>query len=406
MEKSSAAPEDRARLAENILMFSRTLRCAGLPIGTGEVIDAVIAASTVGLHRRSDFRAALRAVLVKDPGHFRLFRQAFQVYFGDPRLLERTMALLLPSVFTGASGPPEAALRRLLEAMALRSQEDSDDVSVEVDRSATWSNREILRHRDFEQMTLAEQSEAKELLREETALFKRRRTRRFEASASGNRYDLRRSMHTMLRTSGQLLELARKRRIEQPPVLVLICDISGSMSRYSRMFLHFAHALSSKQTVHSFVFGTRLTNISRRLRDRDVDRALSQAASDVRDWDGGTRIAESLARFNRDWSRRVLAQNAVVVLLSDGLERDSAADLEFEMQRLRRSCRQLVWLNPALRYAGFEPKAAGIRKMLPHVDFFLPAHSVASLTGLRLLLEEGAGRNRRSNLSSLRRPAA
>ncbi|HEX6261143.1 MAG TPA: VWA domain-containing protein, partial [Woeseiaceae bacterium] len=237
MKNSTAARKDHARLAENILLFCRTLRRAGLPVGTGEVIDALVAASNVGLQRRDDFRAAMRAVLVKDPGHFRLFRQAFQVYFRNPQLLERMMALLLPSVPAGSGDAPEAALRRLLEAMALPLQVDSEDVSVEVDRSATWSNRELLRHRDFEQMTLAEQGEAKELLRGEIALWDRTRTRRFEANASGNRYDLRRSMHRMMRTSGQLLELARKRRIEQPPVLVLICDISGSMSRYSRMFL-------------------------------------------------------------------------------------------------------------------------------------------------------------------------
>jgi hypothetical protein len=194
-------------------------------------------------------------------------------------------------------------------------------------------------------------------------------------------------MQTMMRNNGQLLELARKRRVERPSVLVLICDISGSMSRYSRMFLHFAHALSaSAPKVHSFVFGTRLTNISRRLRDRDVDHALSQIAVDVQDWDGGTRIAESLASFNKDWSRRVLAQNGVVVLLSDGLERHSDADLEFEMQRLKRSCREIIWLNPMLRYAGFEPKASGIRTMLPHVDHFLPAHNVASLAELGAVL--------------------
>jgi hypothetical protein len=160
------------------------------------------------------------------------------------------------------------------------------------------------------------------------------------------------------------------------------------------MFLHFAHALSaSSRIVHCFVFGTRLTNISRRLRDRDVDHALSQIATDVLDWDGGTRIAESLARFNKDWSRRVLAQNAVVILLTDGLERDSDADLAFEMQRLRRSCREIVWLNPVLRYAGFEPKASGIRKMLPHVDHFLPAHSVASLADLGSVLTRAVRRN-------------
>ena len=385
--------EEEGRLAENVVRFCRTLRCAGLPVGTGQVIDALAAVSAVGVERRDDLCRALSTVLVKDPGQFRLFRQAFQVYFRNPRLLERLVAMLLPGGLDAPSGGREAALRRLVEAMALPGEEVADDVAIEVDRSATWSYREVLKTKDFEQMTLAEESEAKALLREAGVRFEQVRTRRFRASPYGNRYDLRRSMQTMMRNNGQLIELARKRRAERAPVLVLICDISGSMSRYSRMFLHFAHALStSDQTVHSFVFGTRLTNISHRLRDRDVDRALSQISTDVLDWDGGTRIAESLARFNKDWSRRVLAQEGIVVLLSDGLERDSEADLAFEMQRLKRSCREIVWLNPVLRYAGFEPKASGIRRMLPHVDHFLPAHNVASLAQLGAVLAQAAGR--------------
>jgi hypothetical protein len=387
--------EEEGRLAENVVRFCRTLRCAGLPVGTGQVIDALAAVSAVGVERRDDFCQALSAVLVKDPGQFRLFRQAFQVYFRNPRLLERMVAMLLPGGLDAPFGGREAALRRLAEAMAMPG-EVVDDVAIEVDRSGTWSYREVLKTKDFEQMTLAEESEAKALLREAVVRFAKVRTRRFRASRYGNRYDLRRSMQTMMRNNGQLIELSRKRRAERPPVLVLMCDISGSMSHYSRMFLHFAHALSmSDQTVHSFVFGTRLTNVSRRLRDRDVDRALSQISTDVPDWDGGTRIAESLARFNTDWSRRVLAQEGIVVLLCDGLERDSEGDLEFEMQRLKRSCREIVWLNPVLRYPGFEPKASGIRTMLPHVDHFLPAHNVASLAQLGAVLTQAAGRRGR-----------
>jgi uncharacterized protein with von Willebrand factor type A (vWA) domain len=196
-------------------------------------------------------------------------------------------------------------------------------------------------------------------------------------------------MRLALRNNGELIELARKRRLRRPPPLVLICDISGSMSRYSRAFLIFAHLMSSRHRgVHTFVFGTRLTNITRRLADKDIDRSLAAISDDVKDWDGGTRIAECLERFNVDWSRRVLAQNAVVVLLSDGLERDSKADLDFQMQRLHRSSRQLIWMNPMLRYSEFEPKAMGIRTMLPHVDTFLPAHNIASFAHLSRLLQQ------------------
>jgi uncharacterized protein with von Willebrand factor type A (vWA) domain len=207
---------------------------------------------------------------------------------------------------------------------------------------------------------------------------------------------LRRSLKRMMQNDGQLVELAKKRRSKRPPALVLICDISGSMSRYSRIFLHFAHALRAQNPeLHTFVFATRLTNISRRLADRDCDQALAEVAAAVSDWDGGTRIADCIERFNVDWSRRVLARDAVVILLSDGLERDSETNLEFQMQRLKRSCRQLIWLNPMLRYADFEPKAAGIRAMLPQVDLFLPAHNVDSLSALCTVLRQAPARSGR-----------
>ena len=392
-------------MAGNIVMFCRTLRKAGLPVGTGQVVDALNAVAAVG-HRRDDFRQALRSVLVSDPRHFGLFDQAFHVFFRNPRLIEKMMAALLPGASRGPSpAGSETMLRRLLEAMSSGSGENGAEVRVEVDRTATWSRREVLRRKDFEEMSLAEQREAGDLLREQIALFKKTLSRRFRPSSHGSRYDLRRSMHTMMRDNGQLVELSLKRRLEREPVVVLLCDISGSMSRYSRMFLHFAHALGTTDCkVHTFVFGTRLTNISRRMHDSDPDRALAHVSADVADWDGGTRIGESLARFNRDWGRRVLAQSATVVLLSDGLERDPETDLSFQMQRLRASCRQLIWLNPILRYAGFEARAAGIRKMLPHVDLFLPAHNLASLSGLIGILK---GKQTRSdNRPSMRMTAA
>ncbi len=382
----TARPEAGGHLAENVIGFCRTLRQAGVPLGPGEVADALQSLRTVGLARRDDVYRALRAVLVKDPAHFRVFRQAFHVYFQSPRLLERLPALALPEAVTGGSAATEAPVRRLLEALATGERE-SEEETPEIDRSLTWSRREILAQKDFEQMTAAELGEAKELLQRRIAPLADVVTRRFRPAAAGRRYDLRRSMQRMLKNDGQLLQLVRKKRLHRPPPLVLICDISGSMSRYSRMFLHFAHAIGAKhRSVASFVFATRLTNITRLLAEKDVDRALARVAADVADWDGGTRIADCLERFNVDWGRRVLAQNAVVVLLSDGLERDSGADIAFQMQRLRLSCRRLVWLNPVLRYAAFEPKASGIRKMLPHVDLFLPAHNVDSLAALARLL--------------------
>jgi len=386
--------DKKGQLAENILLFCRTLRKAGLPIGPGQVIEAGRAVLQSGIERRDDFYFALRSVLVTSPTQFRLFDQAFHIYFRNPRLLERMMGLLLPTLERVAEDAgEEEAIRRLLEAMPGETAHDDGEVVIEIDQSESWSRREILRQKDFEQMSLQEQSDAKRMLREELEVVKKIPVRRYRPDSHGHRYDMRRSMQLMLRNNGQLIELAKKRRQLRPPNLVLICDISGSMSRYSRMFLHFAHALTShRQTVHSFVFGTRLTNISHRLADKDVDRALAKVSAEVKDWDGGTRIAQCLKRFNVDWGRRVLGSNSVVLLLSDGLERDTEADLGFQTERLQRTCRQLIWMNPMLRYREFEAKAMGIKAMLPHVDLFLPAHNIASLTQLGQVLSQ-AGRS-------------
>lgn len=392
--------EKEGQLAQNILLFCRTLRKAGLPIGPGQVIDAGRAVLQSGIERRDDFYFALRSVLVTSPTQFRLFDQAFHIYFRNPRLLERMMGLLLPTLErVSADDDGEAAIRRLMDAMPGKTEHDDGEVVIEIDQSESWSQREILRQKDFEQMSLQEQSDAKRMLRKEIEVIKKIMVRRTRPDNHGHRYDMRRSMQLMSRNNGQLIELAKKRRQLRPPTLILICDISGSMSRYSRIFLHFAHALSSRrQTVHSFVFGTRLTNISHRLADKDVDRALAKVSAEVKDWDGGTRIAECLKRFNVDWGRRVLTSNSVVLLLSDGLERDTESDLGFQADRLHRSCRQLIWMNPMLRYREFEAKAAGIKAILPHVDLFLPAHNVASLTQLGQVLSQAG--------NSLRRQAA
>lgn len=377
-----------SRIAQNVLLFCRTLREAGLPIGPGQVIDAGQAILKTGIERRDDFYTALRAVLVTDPTHFAVFDQAFQIYFRNPRLLERMMGLLLPAIEQGDRGTDgEKAIRRLLETMTMPDLDDRDDVLIDIDYDGSWSRQEVLRDKDFEQMSLDELRQAKQLLRNAADIVRAVPSRRFQTHVRGRRYDLQKSIRKMMQNNGQLIELARKKRRVRPPALVLICDISGSMSHYSRMFMHFAHALSSRgHPVHSFVFGTRLTNISRWLTGRDVDKALARVAQEVRDWDGGTRIGDSLERFNVDWSRRVLSSGAIVVLLSDGLERDSTVDLGFQMTRLQCSAQQLIWLNPMLRYDEFEPRAAGIRAMMPHVDQFLPAHNVTSLTDLGGLL--------------------
>jgi uncharacterized protein with von Willebrand factor type A (vWA) domain len=193
---------------------------------------------------------------------------------------------------------------------------------------------------------------------------------------------MRKTLRAALRQA-DLIQLQRKRRRTRPPPLVVLCDISGSMSRYSRLFLHFMHAVTNdRDRVHTFLFGTRLTNVTRMLRHKDVDEAIANVAASVEDWSGGTRIGQTLAEFNRFWSRRVLGQGAVVLFISDGLDRDAGAGIGREIDRLHKSCRRLIWLNPLLRYEAFEPKSLGMRAILPHVDEFRPVHSLESLESL------------------------
>jgi len=386
---------DGGRLLDNILHFARTLRAAGLPVGPGRVLTAIRAVEAVGIARRDDFYWTLHAVFVDRRDQRELFDQAFHLFWRNPQLLQRMMALLLPDVRPDAglrSEDSEAISRRLVEALAARqgrdpnAEQDADD-KVEIDAMLTWSDREVLRKTDFEQMSSDELLRARRAAEAMRVSLAPQRTRRRKTDRAGRRIDMRASLRAALRSGGDIIPLRFSRPRLRPPPLVVLCDISGSMSRYSRMFLHFMHAVTNdRDRVHTFVFGTRLTDITRQLRHRDVDVALARVSEAVEDWDGGTRIAPCLAEFNLRWARRVLGQGAVVLFVSDGLEREGGETLGAEVERLRKSCRRLIWLNPLLRYAGFEPKSAGIRAILPHVDDFRAVHNLESLDDLATAL--------------------
>jgi uncharacterized protein with von Willebrand factor type A (vWA) domain len=381
----TAAPD--GRLAVNILHFSRLLRAAGLPVGPAQVMRAVEAAEAVGVHRRTDFYWALHAVLVGRRDQHELFDQAFHLFWRNPRLLEQAMGVLLPSMKPElAPDAGEPVLRRLAEAFQQhrpQAPQAEPPPQIEVDATLTWSAREALQGKDFEAMTAAETEQARALLRRIALPLPELPTRRTRPDPAGRRIDLRATLRRSVRAGGDLLELERRAPRRRPPPLVVLCDISGSMDRYARMMLQFLHAVTSdRDRVHSFLFGTRLTNITRQLRTRDVDLALGRVGQAVQDWSGGTRIGACLHEFNRVWSRRVLGQGAVVLLITDGLDRDAGDGLGAEMDRLHRSCRRLVWLNPLLRWDGFSPRSSGIRAMLPHVDEFRPVHNLNSLAQL------------------------
>jgi uncharacterized protein with von Willebrand factor type A (vWA) domain len=385
------------RLAENIVHFGRVLRAAGLPVGPGRVIEAIRAIEAVGIARRDDFYWALFSVLVNRRDQRELFDQAFHIFWRNPRLLERVLSVLLPS-FGAPAAPENQPPRRLAEALYPgrgETREGPDEREIEIDARLTFSAEEVLREMDFESMSADELAEAKAVIARMRLAIMRVPTRRYTPHGRGPRIDMRATLRAGLRTGAEMAPLRRRDRTRRHPPLVILCDISGSMSRYSGMLLHFMHAVTNdRDRVHTFVFGTRLTNITRHLHQRDVDIAVEKVSGDVADWSGGTRIGACLRAFNREWSRRVLGQGAVVLLISDGLDRDAGEGLAGEADRLHRSCRRLIWLNPLLRYAEFEPKSLGVAAILPHVDEFRPVHNIESLTDLAKALAKEARSHR------------
>jgi hypothetical protein len=374
--------------------FARTLRAAGLPVGPGKVLQAIRAVRTVGVGHRQDFYWALHATLVNRHEQEEIFDQAFHIFWRNPRLLERAMAMLLPQLRAGETVEDRVEMnRRLAEALA-RDGTDADEGNegteeeIDVDAAMTYSDRELLQGMDFERMSAKEVAEAKRLIATMRLPIMAVPTRRFRADARGRRIDMRATFRAALRAADSIPLRRRVPRRRHPP-LVILCDISGSMSRYARIILHFMHAITSdRDRVHTFLFGTRLTNVTRHLRHKDVDVALEKVGQIVEDWSGGTRIGKCLGEFNSRWSRRVLGQGAVVMFISDGLDRDAGEGLAREMERLHKSCRRLIWLNPLLRYEGYEPRSMGARTIMPHVDEFRPAHSLDSLADLTRVLSQ------------------
>ena len=375
------------RIADNIVHFARALRKAGMRVGPASVKDAIEAVLAAGIGGRDDFYWTLHSVLVKRREDHATFDEAFRLFWRSRELIEKMIAMFSPVApdtrEKRAQRPAESRVAQAMLGARDRNESAREVPQVEIDARFTFSGAEVLRHKDFAQMSAAELAEAKRSIAALRLPFDLVRTRRFRVDPRGVRIDPRAMMRSGLRTGGDLI-LPRFRTVRrvQPP-LVALCDISGSMSQYTRVFLHFLHALSAERSrVQSFVFGTRLTNLTRQLRHRDVDEALADCASAVQDWSGGTRIGETLHEFNRRWSRRVLGQGAVVLLITDGLERDRVEGLSREMERLHKSCRRLIWLNPLLRFDGFEARASGVRAMLPHVDEFRPVHNLEALSDL------------------------
>jgi len=392
---SPASGGGDGRLAQNIVYFARALRAAGIPVGPGSVLDALEAVKAAGVGTREDFYWTLHAVFVNRHEHSVLFDQAFRMFFRKRAYLDKLLAMLSPQAPAAAPEPPQAGAQRVQEALfsGMNDKKPPEEREIELDARFTVSDREVLQKKDFAQMSAAEIAQAKDAIKRLVLSLDEVRTRRFAPNRHGHRLDMRRTLRASMKAGGALIDLKYLGPRTKPPPIVALLDISGSMSQYTRLFLHFLHAVTdARKRVHSFLFGTRLTNITRALKAKDPDEALSMCSASVLDWSGGTRIATSLHEFNKRWARRVLTQGAIVLLITDGLERDPDDRLEFEIDRLHRSARRLVWLNPLLRFDGFEAKARGIRTMLPHVDEFRPIHNLDSIAKLCRALSASGGR--------------
>jgi hypothetical protein len=388
----SGGGHSAGRLAENIVYFARALRAAGIPVGPGAVLDALEALKVAGVGTRDDFYWTLHAVFVKRHEHSVLFDQAFRIFFRRRGYIDQLLAMMLPRA-PSLPQAPQAGATRVHEALfsglddKLKKERD-----VELDARLTVSDREVLQRKDFAQMTATEIAAAKDALKRLVLPLAQVRTRRLTPHLHGHLIDIRRTLRASMKGGGDFIDLRYIGPKTRSPPIVALLDISGSMSQYSRIFLHFLHGLTdARKRVSTFLFGTRLTNVTRALRERDPDDALAAVSTAVPDWSGGTRIASSLRAFNKFWARRVLAQGAVVLVITDGLERDADETLAFEMDRLHRSCRRLIWLNPLLRFEGFEARARGIKAMLPHVDELRPIHNLESMAALVAALQHSGG---------------
>jgi uncharacterized protein with von Willebrand factor type A (vWA) domain len=373
-------------LLRNMVLFGRMLRALGIKVTPTQILDLVEGLKYINMARREDFKNTAQAILVNHYEHLELFNRAFDLFWqarDETELLEMDLGALLKK-------PPQPKPEEL-EAVGSETRGDGSEKEAEepvIDTVYTYSAREVLRQKDFTDLTPEELQEVKHLMQAMVWELEQRRTRRRTRARHGLYPDMRRTFRQNVRYGGEPLQLAwRRRKLKRRP-LVVICDISGSMERYARVLLKFIYAISNGlEKVEAFVFSTRLTRITHHLKEKDIDTALDQATLAIHDWAGGTRIGESLKTFNYEWGRRVLGQGAIVLLISDGWDRGEIDLLRREMDRLQLSCHRLIWLNPLLGSENYEPLTRGIQTALPYIDDFMPVHNLQSLEQLGNLLE-------------------
>lgn len=374
------------RITQHIIAFGRVLRRAGLEVATGQIIDAMRATQLIGLRSRADVYQALFSVFVTRREQVELFNQAFHLFWRAPSKLPQVMSLILPQLKMPETAQSKQSLR-VKQALAENEAQikppqsrPKNEQKEAVDLVLTYSPLEVLRKKDFAAFTNEEVVMARQLLSEMNWNIPSKRTRRFNPNAKGRMLDLRKTVRQSMRNEGELIQLSWRGNQTRMRDIVVLCDISGSMERYSRMLLHFIHTITAgMRRVETFVFGTRLTRITRYLKQRHIDDAVSSVSQKVNDWAGGTRIGDALKDFNYLWARRVLRSGAVVMVISDGWDRGDIPLFEREVARLSRNCYRLIWLNPLLGYENYEPLTRGIKAAMPYIDDFLPVHNLESL---------------------------
>ena len=377
----SSHSEPDGHILHNLMLFGETLRRLGLDFGSGNMLDLVKATETIPIGRRQDFRHAARCLLVHRKQDFPLFDDAFQIFWRRPAHGISTRDL--------HSMGEERRYRNPRVGPPVSGDEETQELAGEapegmpaIDMSQTYSAREVLRQKDFADYTPAEMAQARTMMSELSWEIGQRKTRRTQVG-EGTALDWRRTFRQNLKYGGELLELSHREPREKTRPLVLICDVSGSMERYTRLLLHFIHTIAGDLgRVEAFLFATRLTRITRYLNYRGVDQAVNEVSRAVPDWAGGTRIGDAIKAFNYTWARRTLGSGPVVLVISDGWDRGEPELLSREMSRLQRSCHRLVWLNPLLGSPNYQPLTQGIQAALPYVDDFLPVHNLNSLEAL------------------------
>jgi uncharacterized protein with von Willebrand factor type A (vWA) domain len=377
----TAVNDNGAHFLHNLLLFGRVLKGLGLDVHPGRMVDVAAALDLVGIRSKRDFRSTLRTLLVHRQRDLSLFDEAFNVFWRPPK--DRLTTLDLRSIGEQRRFRQPQLAPPSSETGAQDNPDTGDSPGHHVDMTRTYSAREVLRHKDFAEFTPQEVESAVRMLEDLEWRVGSRKSRRWAAAGKGPAIDLRKAIRRSLRYGGELLDLPRLERKEKPRRLTLICDVSGSMERYTRMLLHFIHSIAGGlDRVEAFLFATRLTRITRYLRYRSIDQAVAEVGRAVPDWAGGTRIGQALKSFNFQWARRVLGGGAVVLIISDGWDRGEPELLAKESSRLQRSCHRLIWLNPLAGSPTYQPLTRGMQAAIPYVDDFLPIHNLNSLTAL------------------------